>query len=78
MYSVGGSSYITCTLDGVFTYAWYDEEGNKVVSGNELSYSANDTIHHKLFLCSGLSFTTFNFEFLYIKFIINGIIFNLN
>ena len=72
MHSVGDSGSITCTLDGVFTYNWYNEEGNGVVSGNALSYSASDSIHHKLFFCAGLSFITFAYEFLYIKFIING------
>lgn len=76
MYSVGGSSSITCTLPNVFFYTWYTEEGNTVVSGNELSYSANDSIHHKLFYCSGLNYATFTLDFLYIKFVINGKIFS--
>ena len=74
MYSVGGSSSIRCTLSGVdvLTYAWYDEDGNTVVSGNELSYSANDSIHHKTFMCSGQNMLTSDTEAIYIKFVING------
>ena len=73
MYSVGDSSSITCTLgDWVLTYTWYDEDGNTVVNGDELSYSANDSIHHKTFMCSGLNILTLDTEALYIKFVING------
>ena len=72
MYTVGDSSSITCTLDMVLSYAWYDEDGNTVVNGDELSYSANDSIHHKTFLCSGLNILTLDNETLYIKFVING------
>ena len=72
MYSIGDSSSIICTLSGVYAYTWYDEEGNTVVNGDELSYSANDSIHHKLFQCSGFSFSTFEIRALYIKFVING------
>ena len=73
VYTVGDSSSITCTIgDWVSTYAWYDEDGNTVVNGNELSYSANDSIHHKLYLCSGLSFTTLDYDVIYLKFVING------
>ena len=72
MYTVGDSSSITCTLDLVLIYAWYDEDGNTVVNGDELSYSANDSIHHKTFLCSGQNIFTLDTEALYIKFVING------
>ena len=72
MYSIGDSSYITCTLNSVSSYAWYDEDGNTVVNGNKLSYSANDSIHHKTFLCSGQNVFTLDTEALYVKFVING------
>ena len=72
MHTVGDSSYITCTLDFVLTYAWYDEDGNTVVNGRQLSYSANDSIHHKSFMCSGLNLLTLDTEALHIKFVING------
>ena len=73
MYTVGDSSSITCTLDRfVFTYAWYDEDGNTVVNGRQLSYSANDSIHHKSFTCSGINLLTGDTEALHIKFVING------
>ena len=73
MYTVGGSSSITCTLDPfVSTYTWYDEDGDTVVNGSQLSYSANDSIHHKSFTCSGLNLLTLDTEALHIKFIING------
>ena len=74
MYTAGDSSSITCTLNQVFefTYAWYDEDGNTVVNGRQLSYSANDSIHHKSFTCSGLNFFTYNTKTLHIKFVING------
>ena len=72
MYSVGDSDSITCTLSGVFTYAWYDEDGNTVVNGNVLSYSANDSIHHKIFMCSGQNILTSDTEALYIKSVVNG------
>ena len=72
MYTVGDSSSITCTLNWVFTYTWYDEDGNTVVNGDQLSYSANDSIHHKSFTCSGINLLTYNTETLHIKFVING------
>ena len=72
MYTVGGSSYITCTLEFVLTYAWYDEDGNTVVDGDQLNYSANDSIHHKSFTCSGPNLLTGDTRALHIKFIING------
>ena len=76
MYTVGDSGSITCTLDLVSIYMWYDEDGNTVVGGNRLSYSANDSIHHKTFTCSGQNILTLDTEVLHIKFIINGIIIN--
>ena len=72
MYSIGDSSSITCTLLGVSVYTWYDEEDNIVVNGDRLRYSANDTIHHKIFTCSGLSDITMNYRAISIKFVING------
>jgi hypothetical protein len=72
MHTVGDSNYITCTLDFVFTYAWYDEDNNTIVNGQRLSYVANDSIHHKLFTCSGLNLLTLDTEAIHIKFVING------
>jgi hypothetical protein len=53
-------------------YTWYDEDGNAIVNGERLNYAANDSIHHKSFMCSGLSLRTFNTRALYIKFVVNG------
>ena len=72
MHTVGGSSSITCTLESVSTYVWYDEDGNTVVNGDQLSYSANDSIHHKSFTCSGHNLSTEDTEALHVKFVING------
>ena len=74
MYTVGGSDTITCTLGGVLSsgYQWIDEDGNVIIAGRQLVFSANDSIHHSTFTCYGLSFTTFQFRFLHIKFVING------
>ena len=74
MYTVGDSGSITCRLTGVLiqNHTWYDEEGNTVGNGNELGYSANDSIHHKLYSCYGLSSTISEIEAIYLKFIINS------
>ena len=73
MFSVDGSSYnMICGLAGLGNVTWYDEEDNIVVSGNELSYSANDTIHHKIFSCSVLNMNKSDYIVHYIKFVING------
>ena len=72
MYSVGYSSSIVCTLLGVSVYTWYNEVDDIVANGDRLRYSANDTIHHKIFTCSGLSNITMNYRAIYIKFVING------
>ena len=72
MKTAGDSGSITCTINWVFSYTWYDEQGNTVVTGAQLIYSTNDSIHHKTFLCSGLNFLTLDTEALYIKFVVNG------
>jgi hypothetical protein len=75
MHTVGDSGYITCTLNslsGYVMYTWYNEDGNAIVNGDQLNYAANDSIHHKSFMCSGLSLRTFDTRALYIKFAING------
>ena len=74
MYTVGDSNFITFTLESVSTdaWTWYDEDGNTVVNGHQLSYSANDSIHHKSFTCSRLNLLTGDTEAFHIKFVING------
>ena len=72
MYTAGDSGSITCTLNLVLNYTWSDEDGNTVVNGDELHYSANDSLHHKSFLCSGQNLLTRDTETLNIKFVVNG------
>ncbi len=74
MHTVGDSSFIICpltSLSGYAMYTWYNEDGNTVVNGDRLSYTANDSIHHKLFTCSGRVLTSDTVD-IRIKIVING------
>ena len=46
-----------------------DENSNAISTDERLTFSANDSIHHKTYICSDLNFTL---DFLHLKFVVNG------
>ena len=67
MYAVGVSRHITCY--GSSEYTWRDENDNIISTDERFTVSANDSLHHKTYICSDLNFTL---DFLYLKFVVNG------
>lgn len=72
MFSVGGSVSSTCSLDGASSYKHVDEEGNVVVRGPNITLFMNDSIHHKLYACIGMTNTSFVVSYQRTKVVING------
>ena len=72
MYSVGASLPISCSFKkSASSYVWSDEEDNEVYNGQNITFSFNDSVHHKRFTCKGNNATSVvGFE--HIKLIVNG------
>lgn len=72
MYSVGGSVSSTCSLDGASSYKHVNEEGNVVVWGPNITLFINDSIHHKLYTCIGMTNTSSVASYHHTKIVVNG------
>lgn len=71
MYSVGETLSLSCSFDGSSSYVWLDEESNEVLNDRNITFYANDSIHHKVFTCTGKNATS-DVGLEHIKFVING------
>ena len=72
MFSVGESVSSTCSLDGASSYKHVDEDGNLVVMGPSITLFMNDSIHHKLHTCIGMTNDSTVVNYHHTKIVVNG------
>ena len=77
MYTVGGATEITCLLSGAIYYSWTDAYNNTIHNRRQITFQANDSIHHNMFTCVGVTQAS-EIKYFYLKFITNGNSINLN
>ena len=72
MFSVGESVSSTCSFDGASSYKYVDEEGNLVVRRQNITLFLNDSIHHKLYTCIGMTSDSSVVNYHHTKVVVNG------